>query len=494
MSPVLTVIAFFLVLGPLVFFHEFGHFLFAKLARIRVIEFGFGYPPRAWKFWQSAGHITIAGIRIAIPRNFKAHLSREEASRLFRKVEATVIPQPDGSHTTQSIRVVDPPKDRSAGFGFLDNLVRLPSSVMDVMENGRFVEAGFGLQPDGSRVLQSLKLLDPSTENVESVHSTHLVRGEVTDYVPGTEYTLNWLPVGGFTRMLGEEDPTASDSFAAAPKRWRFAVLAAGPAMNVALAFVIFVAMFMSGAPEPKDVAVAIGTVQPGSPADSAGLKPGDIILSASGQPITSTTQVVQITRANLGQELVFSIQRGQDRLDLRAVPRRANEYDPTKEGPLGITIGDQVLTFSLRYYSFFDAVPLGWRATAGSVAATVLAPVAIMRGLIPASEARPVGPVGIAQIAGAQAEASLRLGGLFPILQLAGFLSVAIGLTNLLPLPALDGGRLVFVILEAIRRRRIDPKKETIVHLVGMALLLTLMLVITLQDILNPIAIPRTF
>ncbi len=471
MSPVLTVIAFFLVLGPLVFFHEFGHFLFAKLAHIRVIEFGFGYPPRAWKFWQSAGRIQIAGAAFTIPMNFRARLARPDAERLFQK--------PEG--------------DKSAGFGFLDRMP-LPNDVMAVMENGRFVEAGFGLQPDGSRVLQSLKLLDPSTENVESVHSTHLVRGEVTDYVPGTEYTLNWLPVGGFTRMLGEEDPTASDSFAAAPKRWRFAVLAAGPAMNVALAFVIFVAMFMSGAPEPKDVAIAIDTVKPGSPSDSAGLKPGDIILSAGGQPITSTTQVVQIAHANLGQELVFSIQRGQDRLDLRAVPRRANEYDPTKEGPLGITIGNQVLTFNLRYYSFFDAVPLGWRATAGSVAATILAPVAIMRGLIPASEARPVGPVGIAQIAGAQAEASLRLGGLFPILQLAGFLSVAIGLTNLLPLPALDGGRLVFVILEAIRRRRIDPKKETIVHLVGMALLLTLMLVITLQDILNPIAIPRTF
>jgi len=471
MAPLLTIIAFFLVLGPLVFFHELGHFLFAKLARIRVIEFGFGYPPRAWKFWQSAGRIKIAGVHITIPRNFRARLARPDAERLLKK--------PEG--------------DKSAGFGFLDRL-SLPGDVMDVMENGRFVEAAFGLQPDGNRVLHSIKLLDPSTENVESVHSTDLVRGEVTDYVPGTDYTLNWLPVGGFTRMLGEEDPTAPDSFAAAPKRWRFAVLAAGPAMNVALAFVIFVAMFLSGAPEPKDVAVAIITVKPGSPADSAGLKPGDIILSASGQPIKSTAQVVQITHANLGQELVFSIQRGQDRLDLRAVPRRADKYDPTKEGPLGITIGDQVLTYSLRYYSLFDAVPLGWRATVGSVAATVLAPVAIMRGLIPAGEARPVGPVGIAQIAGAQAEASLRLGGLFPILQLAGFLSVAIGLTNLLPLPALDGGRLVFVILEAIRRRRIDPKKETIVHLVGMALLLTLMLVITLQDILNPIAIPRTF
>ena len=494
MSPLLTIIAFFLVLGPLVFFHELGHFLFAKLARIRVIEFGFGYPPRAWKFWQSAGHITIAGIPVTLPRNFKARLSKEEARRLFRKVEATVIPQPDGSRTTQSIKMADPSKDKSAGFGFLDNLVALPSSVMDVMENGRFVEATFALQPDGSRVLHSIKLLDPSTENVESVQSTTFARGEVTDYVPGTEYTLNWMPVGGFTRMLGEEDPTAPDSFAAAPKRWRFAVLAAGPGMNIVLAFFIFVAMFMSGSPEPKDVAVAINTVQPGSPADSAGLKPGDIILAASGQPIKSTTQVVQITRANLGKELVFSIQRGQDKLDLRATPRRAGEYDATKEGPLGITIGDQALTFSLRYYSLLEAVPLGWKATMGSVAATVLAPVAILRGLIPASEARPVGPLGIAQIAGAQAEASLRLRGLFPILQLAGFLSVAIGLTNLLPLPALDGGRLVFVILEAIRRRRIDPKKETIVHLVGMALLLTLMVVITLQDILNPISIPRTF
>jgi regulator of sigma E protease len=472
MSPLLTVIAFFLVLGPLVFFHELGHFLFAKLARIRVIEFGFGYPPRAWKFWQSAGQITIAGVRITIPKNFKARLARADAERLFKKQAG----------------------DQSAGFGFLDRRLPMPGDVMDVMENGRFVEAAFGLQPDGSRVLHSIKLLDPSTENVESVPSTTFARGEVTDYVPGTEYTLNWLPVGGFTRMLGEEDPTASDSFAAAPKRWRFAVLAAGPAMNIVLAFFIFVIMFMSGAPEPKDVAVAINTVNPGSPADSAGLKPGDIILSVNGQLITGTTQVIQITRANLGRELALSIQRGQDRLDLRATPRRADEYDATKEGPLGISIGVQVLSFNLRYYSPLEAVPLGLNATVGSVAATVLAPVAILRGLIPAGEARPVGPVGIAQIAGAQAEASLRLRGLFPILQLAGFLSVAIGLTNLLPLPALDGGRLVFVIIEAIRRRRIDPKKETIVHLVGMALLLTLMLVITLQDILNPIVIPKTF
>ncbi len=472
MSWLMTVIAFFLVLGPLVFFHELGHFLFAKLGRIRVIEFGFGYPPRVWKFWQSEGRITIAGVRITIPKNFKARLSKADARRLFKRPEAS---------------------DQSAGFGFLDRLP-LPGDVMEVMENGRLAEASFELQPDGRRVLQAIKLLDPETDRVEPMQRTTLVRGEVSDYVPGTEYTLNWLPVGGFTRMLGEEDPTAPDSFAAAPKRWRTATLLAGPGMNVLLAFVIFVVMFMAGVPEPKDVEVYIPAIKPGAPADLAGLKPGDTILAINGQPMTAMNQVVEATWANLGKEIVVSIRREQTLLDVRITPRRADEFDPNKEGPLGINIGTRPLSWNLKYYPLIEAMPLGLQATVGGVAAVVLAPVAIMRGLIPLSDARPVGPVGIAQIAGAQAEASLRLGGVFPILQLAGFLSIAIGLTNLLPLPALDGGRLMFILVEAIRRRRVDPKKETIVHLVGMALLLTLMVLITVQDILNPITIPQTF
>jgi regulator of sigma E protease len=294
--------------------------------------------------------------------------------------------------------------------------------------------------------------------------------------------------------MLGEEDPTAPDSFAAAPKRWRTATLIAGPGMNIVLAFVIFVAMYMAGAPEPKDTAVAIGSVRAGTPADTAGLKPGDLIMAINGQPTKTTQEVSQITRANLGKEIVLTIQRGQDKFDQRVTPRRADQFDATKEGPLGITIGESALSWGLRYYSVFEAVPLGFEATVGSMGATILAPVAIIRGLMPLADARPVGPVGIAQLAGSQAEASLRLHGLFPILQLAGFLSIAIGLTNLLPLPALDGGRLMFILVEAIRRRRVDPKKETIVHLVGMALLLTLLVVITLQDILNPIVIPKMF
>jgi len=482
MSVLTTVIAFFLVLGPLVFFHELGHFILAKRAGIRVIEFGFGYPPRLWKFWQSAGTVSIAGMRIAIPKNFKAPLPREEAERLFKKPA---------------------PKDQSAGFGRLDDWAPLPGDVMDVMDNGRPVQALVALQPDGSHVLQSIKLLDPSapdTHNQALTSSrpgpnTQLVTGDVTDYVPGTAYSLNWLPLGGFTRMLGEEDPTAPDSFAAAPKRWRSAVLLAGPGFNMILAVVLFVLMFMAGAPEPRGLRVFVASVKPGSPADVAGLKPDDLVLAVNGQETTTTTEVSQITRANLGREITLSIQREQDRLDLQATPRRAGEFDAATEGPLGITIGmTATLGFGLRYYSLFEAVPLGFNATVFSLGEVVLAPVAIIRGMIPLNMARPIGPVGIAQLAGAEAAASIRLGGLFPILNLAGLLSIAIGLTNLLPLPALDGGRWLFVIIEAIRRRRVDPKKEMAVHLIGLALLLALMLVITLQDILNPVSIPGSF
>jgi regulator of sigma E protease len=123
--------------------------------------------------------------------------------------------------------------------------------------------------------------------------------------------------------------------------------------------------------------------------------------------------------------------------------------------------------------------------ATVGNVIITTLkAPVMLIRGELTPQEARPVSVVGISQLAGREAQS----GDWFRILFFAGIINVALGFTNLLPLPALDGGRILFVLIEAIRGRRIEPEREGMVHLVGMILLLGLMLFMIIQDIVNPI------
>jgi regulator of sigma E protease len=121
-------------------------------------------------------------------------------------------------------------------------------------------------------------------------------------------------------------------------------------------------------------------------------------------------------------------------------------------------------------------------------IARTLQAPVMLIRGEISGDEARPVSVVGISQLAGLAAEETAVNQDLFPILWFTGIISVALGFTNLLPIPALDGGRIMFVLIEAVRGRRIEPEREGMVHLVGMLVLLGLMVLIIIQDIVNPI------
>jgi regulator of sigma E protease len=117
--------------------------------------------------------------------------------------------------------------------------------------------------------------------------------------------------------------------------------------------------------------------------------------------------------------------------------------------------------------------------------------PALLIRGQISPEEARPLGPVGISQLASDAIEQSNRENSLFTIIYFAGVISMALGVTNLLPIPALDGGRVLFVLIEALRGRRIDPAKEGVVHLIGMALLLGLMLIVTIQELINGVPSP---
>jgi regulator of sigma E protease len=137
-------------------------------------------------------------------------------------------------------------------------------------------------------------------------------------------------------------------------------------------------------------------------------------------------------------------------------------------------------------------AVGYGFREIWYTLQLTIMIPIQVLRGLIPAGAARTVGPMGIAILTGNAVQQSLRVDWAYPILHLAGVLNVAIAFTNLLPLPAFDGGRVIFILVEAIRGKPISPEKEGLVHGIGLVLLLLFMVVVTIQDIVVPM--PQSF
>jgi regulator of sigma E protease len=185
------------------------------------------------------------------------------------------------------------------------------------------------------------------------------------------------------------------------------------------------------------------------------------------------------------GQEITLKVERNGQPLTVSLIPR---VNPPENEGSMGVSIGYKDIDNELVYYPLPDAFIRGITQTAEYVGLTFYLPIAILRDIIPAEAARPTGPVGIYQQTGSAVNAAIDLNWWFPVLWLTAVLSTALAVTNLLPLPALDGGRIFFVLIEAIRGKRIAPEKEGAIHFIGLALLLTLMLVISYYDVSNPI------
>ena len=225
-----------------------------------------------------------------------------------------------------------------------------------------------------------------------------------------------------------------------------------------------------------------VSSVLPGTPAAASGLEPGDVILQADGTEIVAIEDLQKHTLDHLGEPIVLTIQRGDQILSVTVVPRTSH---PPDEGPIGITLTPRT---TIERYPWYEALWLGLKEVVTLTGFIITVPMQILRGLIPADLARPVGPVGVGQLVGDAVQFSLDTGWWFPVMQMMGTLSVALALTHLLPLPAMDGGRILFIVVEGIRGRRLDPAKEGMVHLVGMLLLVALMLFITWQDVVNPI------
>ena len=289
-----------------------------------------------------------------------------------------------------------------------------------------------------------------------------------------TEYTINWLPLGGFVRLLGEEDPTHPRSLASKPAWQRLIVMVAGSAINLVLPVALFAFAFTIPHEEMVGRAV-VSTVAPESPAAQAGLQVGDVILAIGGRDAKNVLEAGRLIRINMGGETPMLIRRGSDDMTVRVTPRWA---PPEGQGPTGIQIAPQVPFTEVVALLPWESLPLGLRTTADTM---VLARNEILGWAYGGSSPQVAGPVAIAQTTGEIA----RQGGISPLLELAALLSINLGIVNLLPLPMLDGGRALFVLIEVARRgRRIAPEKEAMVHLVGFVLFLALAIAVTFADI----------
>lgn len=298
----------------------------------------------------------------------------------------------------------------------------------------------------------------------------------------GTVFSLNWIPLGGFVRPAGEDDPTIPDGLSAASKKARLFVLTAGAGANFIMAMLVFWVAAMIGSP-----AVAISGVSPNSPAQEAGLMVGDVILEVDGLKADNSRDIASPMYEKGGLPVELLISRAGEEINLTLIPRRDGEYDAATEGPIGVSLaitstGERIRRGPIE--ASISAVNSIWEY----VTLFVQTPAMLIRGDISPEEARPVSVIGISQIAGRAAEVSATNRNLFPLLNMIAFINVALGLTNLLPIPALDGGRISFVLVEAIRGRRIEPEREGLVHVVGMLVLLGLMVLMIVQDIVNPI------
>jgi len=298
----------------------------------------------------------------------------------------------------------------------------------------------------------------------------------------GTRFTVNAIPLGGFVRPVGEDDPTVPGGLAGSSKLTRTIVLLAGPGANILLGILAFTVAFKFASPDPTRVMVT--QIASGSPAEAAGILRGDLVLALDEIPVAGFEDLRQATADHLDIPVVLTIRRAGEEIELTLTPRSIH---PEDEGPLGLTIGHPT-----RQTSWTEALGYGVDSVVLQVQNLALLPSRLARGDVAPQEARVSGLKGMYDMFAWAGEIDRDAQRPFLTLNLIGIISIGLAVANLLPIPALDGGRLAFVLIEATTRRRISPRYEGLAHAVGFVLLLILMAYVNLQDFTNPIALPR--
>lgn len=566
------ILTFLLVLGPLVILHEFGHFFVAKLFGVKVLEYGFGFPPRAAGWWTGNTVLYLTPETWFAPETVEdatgpvvavdGEASDDESGYLF----SAAVPEHANRPVIGDIVTVRGIKTEQ---GLVEATVVRPRSSIDEDEHA------------GGQVFIG---------KVREIHEDRIILADML-------WSFNWLPLGGFVRLLGEEDPTAEGSLASKGRGPRIAVMAAGAAVNAIIPFILLPLILLI----PQDVqvgSVVIRSVFTGSPAAEAGIRVGDRVVRVDGRTIETIGELQSAVTLKLGADSTWEIMRGlpdpfaapgasqyqytgevdevtvvprwrppsrtvvlnvddpneqlsvgearlyeplagtNDHLvvvttvtdplneislsdalrfntgaqlddvmtvvpDTRDSPTRsdipiteARQLEPdlgavtrVQEGAVGVQIGTTDLRTVTRSEPFFSAWPTGARQAWDSIVLTRNAITGIAVGSQnPQFTESPTftGPVGIGQLTGEIAVADASFAAKVTTLaSLAAVISFSLAVINILPIPALDGGRIFFVLIEMARGgKRISPEREGLVHLAGFVVLLAFIAIVSVQDV----------
>ena len=299
-----------------------------------------------------------------------------------------------------------------------------------------------------------------------------------------TEYLISTIPLGGYVKMLGENaDETESLSQDEDERAFnnqhvlkRIAIVVAGPLFNLLLAFVLFCGLYIISGNHV--MTTEIGQVRPGSPADKAGIKKGDIILSVQDKPIESWSEIKKLVQGQQGNPLVITVQRADEIFSVTVIPEEAmvkNIFgEKVKSALIGIVAAGKFKKIELGPW---QAIRESFKKTYELIRLTCLTIIKLFQGIVSIKTLG--GPILIGQMTGQLAQESISY--LVPLLAI---ISINLGILNLLPVPILDGGVIIFLLIELIVGKPISIKKRDLAQKMGLFLLALLIVVVTINDL----------
>lgn len=412
-----TVLAFIVVFGSLVFFHELGHFLFAKKAGIMVREFAIGFGPKIIGITKGE---TLYTVRL-LPLGGYVRMAGEDFDTVELQPGYRVGLYIGDSGEVEKI--------------YLNQSVSNPDILFLETETSDFEKELFieGYDDDGERVRYNISRTAIVVE-----------KGQETIIAP-------------YDRLF-DSKPLGS----------RTMTIFAGPLFNFILAFLIFLTIgLLQGVPTNEPI---ITEVQDTGPAYEAGMQNGDYVKEVNNNAISSWPEFAEIIQESPGESLTFTVERNDELVTLEVVPKTIEEAGQ-KYGQIGVLYTSPVEKNMFKAVAYGAEQTWFWFITIFELLGKLVTGQFTIDALS--------GPVGIYQATGEVAKF-----GIFSLMHWAGMLSINLGIMNLLPLPALDGGRLLFFLFEAVRGKPVDKQKEGMVHFVGIVLLMLLMLVVTWNDI----------